>query len=140
MLLNPTIALLLASLAAAAPASIESQPKQDDISVWLNAHIFAVSKYVEPSTDAVAVAVDDDFLQYYISSVMVSCVNKCDQDYHCHLYDENLDVFMTVLPGTTRLQPPQKVYQVSCKAGIPSPGETDPAFGITPPELPRSES
>lgn len=129
MLFKPTITLLLASLAAAAPASVEGQPQQD-IRVWLNANFWAISQYVKLSTDGVAVAVDESFRQYFVSSLMVKCLDKCDQEYHCTLYDENLAAFKTVLWGTTRLEPPKKVYQVSCKAGLPL--EHDLKVPITP--------
>lgn len=133
MRFNPTITLLLASLAAAAPASVESQPQQE-ISVWLNAHIITVIEEVELSTDGVRVAPDSP--NRYIANVMVECRDKCDQEYHCTLYDENLAAFKTVLPGNQLLEPPQTVSQVSCQAGIP----LDLNLPVIEPELPRPES
>lgn len=114
MLPEPIIALLLASLTAAAPGKNLSQ---QHLSMWLSAKVFTVSTEVRPTIDGVFHAVKD--FAYPVSSVIIGCLGDCVPEYHCTLYDKNLNPFITVPPGTTQLNTGKAVHQVSCALGLP---------------------
>ncbi|KAG6355180.1 hypothetical protein INS49_004261 [Diaporthe citri] len=116
MLFQPTITLLLASLAIAAPG--KSQSLQTVTVTFINTHLGVVHGLQIPA-DGRVVAVEAAFTNRLVDHVMIKCLDICIPEFQCTLYDENSDPLITLPPGSTAIDPPQRVHEVTCKGGLP---------------------
>lgn len=113
MFLKSTLNLLLATLAVAAPNKRQSEPS---LRVSLTNTILTMTEEFNASTDGTAVAVDSNFT---FDLAVVECLEICIPEFHCTLHDKNLTPFITLPPGSTRINPAQQVGLIVCGFGLP---------------------
>lgn len=106
--------ILIAELALACLATAMPSKRQSTTNIVVELSSAITSEKYDASSDGTTVYVESTFV---FNKVTLSCSQVCIE-YHCELWDKELNFVKSVNPGATDLDPSTRIAQFTCRSGL----------------------